>query len=409
VAEGLYPTHGDLAIEDSAEAARGLELTQLICGRLREVDLHGGAIDGALRDLKASYGHDVYSELLHVLCNLRFDSAEAEHRWNEILEHRETMERRLGGPLDLRVALFSYFVDVQRRLDNPKIIELADFERARESAYTDELTGLRNYRFFAEQLNHEVLRTDQYDEPLSLVMLDLDHFKEFNDRNGHEAGNEVLRRVGRIIRDTLRNVDVGARYGGEEFAIILPSTPKVGAQPAAERLRAAIEAEEFPGKTGEHPALLTASFGVATYPADARTAKELVEHADRALYAAKSDGRNRVSVLGGLRSFPRVYVGLDGRCRVDGVERPLRTIQLGMGGVSFRTTTRLDPGALVEVELALPERASPLAVSGRVLRVTPGGDGWIEAALRFIDIPRAERKVVSALVRNSPERRAPRS
>jgi len=409
VAEALYGTHGNLAIEDSAEAARGLGLTQLLCGRLREIDLHGGAIDDTLRELGAAHGDGVYSELLHILCNLRFDGAEAEQRWNEILEHRHAMERRLGAPLDLRVALFSYFVDVQRRLNNPKIIELSDFERARESAYTDELTGLRNYRFFAEQLNHEVLRTDQYDEPLSLIMIDVDHFKQFNDRNGHEAGNEVLRRVAAIVRQTLRKVDVGARYGGEEFAIILPSTPKVGAQLAAERLRAAIEAQEFPQAAAQPLGRLTASFGVATYPADGRTAKELVEHADRALYVAKADGRNRVCVLGGLRSFPRIYVELDGRCRLGGVDRPLRTIQLGSGGVSFRTPTRLDPGALVEVELALPQRPSGIAVSGRILRVKPGADGWMEAALRFIDIPRVERGLLASLVRNAPRSATPRS
>jgi diguanylate cyclase (GGDEF)-like protein len=311
------------------------------------------------------------------------------------------MEHRLGATLDLRVALFSYFVDVKRHLDNPKIIEQSDFERARESAYTDELTGLRNYRFFVEQLNHEVLRTDQYDEPLSLIMIDVDHFKQYNDRNGHEAGNEVLRRVSALVRKTLRKVDVGARYGGEEFVVLLPSTPKVGAQLAAERLRTAIETQDFFHAAEQPLGRLTASFGVATYPADGRTAKELVEQADRALYVAKAGGRNRVCLLGGLRSFPRIYVELEGRCRSRGVDHPLRTIQLGSGGVSFRTSTPLDPGTLVEVALDLPAGTSGISVSGRVLRVRPGADGWMEAALRFVDVPRVERGLLASLVRNA--------
>jgi diguanylate cyclase (GGDEF)-like protein len=310
------------------------------------------------------------------------------------------MRERLCAPLDLRVAMLSYLVEVQHALENPKIIERAEFERTQESAYTDHLTGLRNFRYFAEQLNHEVLRSDQYSEPLSLVMLDIDHFKTFNDRNGHEAGNEVLRRVGGIIRDTLRKVDVGARYGGEEFAVILPSTPKRGARAAAERLRDAIGAREFPHAADQPLGRLTASLGVATYPADGRNPAEFVKHCDRALYVAKAEGRDRVGMLGGLRSYPRVQIELDGLCRVAGEERPLRTIQVGTGGMSFRTTSPVELGALIEAELVITGRVTRLAVSGRVLRVGPVRNGWTDVALHFVDMAAAERRILSGFVRN---------
>jgi diguanylate cyclase (GGDEF)-like protein len=408
VAEGPCGTEGEFVLEDSAEAGRGAALTQEIYDRLRTVDLRTDALDDALREMEVPHGDAVYSELLHILCNLRFDSEEAKQLWSGILEHRGAMERRLGTLLDLRVALFSYFVEIKHKLINPKIIELSDFERTRESAYTDHLTGLRNYRFFVEQLNHEVLRADQYDYPLSLIMLDVDHFKHFNDRNGHEAGNEILQRIGGIIRGTLRKVDVGARYGGEEFAIVLPSTPKTGAHLAAERLRVAIETHDFPHAAHQPLGKLTASLGVATYPADARIATEFVEQTDRALYLAKANGRNRVCILdGGTRSFPRIFVELDGRCRVDGMERPIRTIELGTGGMSFRTTTGLTAGSLVDAEIVLPTRAPGIAVSGRILRVKSEHDGWVQAALRFVEIVPEDRRLLSAFVRNPSASRAP--
>jgi len=398
MAERFQSMHGALATLDSAGAGR--ELQHAVDEVLSEVDLRGDALGEALLRLEVPYGDAVYGELFRVLCHLRLDPDEAKRLWGEVLVHRGMMRERLGAPLDLRVAMLSYLVEVQHALENPKIIERAEFERTQESAYTDHLTGLRNFRYFAEQLNHEVLRSDQYSEPLSLVMLDIDHFKTFNDRNGHDAGNEVLRHVGGIIRETLRKVDVGARYGGEEFAVILPSTPKRGARTAAERLREAIGVHEFPHGTHQPSGRLTASLGIATYPADGRNAAEFVKHCDRALYVAKAEGRDRVGMLGGLRSYPRIKIELNGLCRVEGEERPLRTIQVGTGGMSFRTTSELELGALVEAELILTGRVTRLSVSGRVLRVSPLHKGWADIALHFVDMGAAERRVLSGFVRN---------
>ncbi len=398
MADRFHSIHGELSTLDSADAGR--ELQHAVDEVLSEVDLRGDALGETLPRLEVLYGDAVYSELFRVLCHLRLDPAEAKRLWGEVLVHRDMMRERLCAPLDLRVAMLSYLVEVQHAIENPTIIERAEFERTQESAYTDHLTGLRNFRYFAEQLNHEVLRSDQYSEPLSLVMLDIDHFKTFNDRNGHDAGNDVLRRVGGIIRETLRKVDVGARYGGEEFAVILPSTPKRGARAAAERLREAIRAHDFPNGTHQPLGRVTASLGIATYPADGRNATEFVKHCDRALYVAKAEGRDRVGMLGGLRSYPRIKIELNGLCRVAGDERPLRTIQVGTGGMSFRTTAELELGVLVEAELILTGRVTLLPVSGRVLRVSPLHKGWADIALHFVDMGAAERRVLTGFVRN---------
>jgi len=160
-----------------------------------------------------------------------------------------------------------------------------------QAAITDGLTGLRNHRAFQESLMNLVQMAERYGQPLSLIMLDIDHFKQFNDRFGHPAGDELLRQVASVLRQSARAYDVIARYGGEEFAILLPNTDLQEAIRVAERLRqqiAAIQNRHMP---------ITASFGVASYRHGSAPATLLYE-ADNALYEAKRRGRNRVHAAG---------------------------------------------------------------------------------------------------------------
>jgi diguanylate cyclase (GGDEF)-like protein len=158
----------------------------------------------------------------------------------------------------------------------------------------DRLTGLYNYGTFVDYLHNEVTKTDRYGGQLTLLMLDLDHFKEFNDVHGHEAGNELLRRVGATLRGLVREADVAARYGGEEFAVLIRGDESQGFE-LAERLRGAIEELSVTVRGGRR-AYATVSVGVASYPGAAGGEKELVERADAALYASKHRGRNRVTI-----------------------------------------------------------------------------------------------------------------
>jgi len=200
-------------------------------------------------------------------------------------------------------------------------------------AITDGLTDVYNHRYFYERLAQEVARAVRYELPLSLLMLDIDDFKLFNDQFGHRAGDDALRDLASLLNaQTRQNVDLVARYGGEEFAIILPSTGLVGAVTVGERLRSTI-AENGPalgegGQAGNEvhvadggegaalgvaerirssiaggvfgppgsPTSITASVGVASFPAHAASADELVEAADRAVYLAKERGKNRVEM-----------------------------------------------------------------------------------------------------------------
>ena len=164
-------------------------------------------------------------------------------------------------------------------------------QQLRQMADTDGLTGIANRRTFDEALERELSRAARSGEEVSLVLLDIDHFKRLNDVHGHQVGDDVLRRVARAIADATRRYDLAARYGGEEFAVILPRTPREDAAMVAERLRR--RGVDAPGDPG-----CTVSAGVATYPHDAADPATLIVRADEALYASKHAGRDRLTVAG---------------------------------------------------------------------------------------------------------------
>jgi diguanylate cyclase (GGDEF)-like protein len=167
-------------------------------------------------------------------------------------------------------------------------------ETVQQQALTDELTGLFNVREFHSRLDGEIDRAERFGTPLSLVMLDIDKFKSVNDTHGHQQGDRVLVEVARVMRRLSRDVDLPARYGGEEMAVVLPQTDLAGAEQGAERMRAAIEGMQIPRLDGGGMLPITASFGVASFPAEATDKTALIAAADAALYRAKRGGRNRV-------------------------------------------------------------------------------------------------------------------
>ncbi|RJQ43916.1 MAG: diguanylate cyclase [Gaiellales bacterium] len=170
------------------------------------------------------------------------------------------------------------------------------YERSQEKALTDGLTGLYNQRHFYARLHEEVERAERSRKPLSIIFCDLDHFKAFNDTNGHALGDQALKEAGRVITESKRAIDVAARYGGEEFALILPDTDSSGAQIIAHRIRRRVAALEFESKA-KGPVSLTVSIGVASYPNDAANPRELVEKADWSMYHSKRHGRDRVTLF----------------------------------------------------------------------------------------------------------------
>ncbi len=165
-----------------------------------------------------------------------------------------------------------------------------------EEAIRDGLTNLYNYRFFIREIKKEVARTKRYHTPFSLLMIDIDYFKEYNDLHGHVEGDNVLRTIARLLELNTRQTDVVARYGGEEFVIILPGITKKDALPLAEKLRHLVKVYPFPDKVHRVPCRLTISIGVAACPEDSEDHVELIKMADSALYNAKQTGRDKVCV-----------------------------------------------------------------------------------------------------------------
>jgi two-component system cell cycle response regulator len=173
---------------------------------------------------------------------------------------------------------------------------IADNRRLELLAHTDPLTKTLNRRALGERLGAEMERVRRYSTTLSLLLIDLDHFKQINDTHGHLAGDDVLVEIAAVLQRVVRAVDVVARYGGEEFVIVLPETGGPGAEAFAERLRELIEGHSFVASRGR-PIRLTTSIGVSVFPGfGVESVEDLLANADQALYRAKTEGRNRVRV-----------------------------------------------------------------------------------------------------------------
>jgi diguanylate cyclase (GGDEF)-like protein len=176
-----------------------------------------------------------------------------------------------------------------------------EFERTQTLSITDGLTGAYNYRFLIDTIKKEIGRAARFRERFSIIMLDVDGLKEYNDVHGHLRGSGVIRRVAEIVSQRLRSMDMLCKYGGDEFVVVLPRTSKQGAARAGERIREAIDRGRFTGEklTGK----ITASMGIASFPEDGANVQELISSADKALYSAKRHGRNLVWVSGKKRPY----------------------------------------------------------------------------------------------------------
>jgi diguanylate cyclase (GGDEF)-like protein len=316
-------------------------------------------------------GQPVYACLLSILTHLSFAEAEAYRHWRRIQAHRDRLRSALRRDVGLRVALLDYFVNVNRELHNPKVIEIAIYERTERSAVTDGLTGLFNHGYFIQALKREVMRARRHDLKLSLAMFDLDDFKRVNDTRGHLEGDRILMKTAAVIRQSLREIDTAARYGGEEFAVLLPETSRAGAHVVADRIRRRIEdrfrRQRAPGET--------ISGGVATYPEDATSPEDLLRRADEGLYRSKAAGKNRITMVGGeRRRHLRVPVSHPLLLRARSTRRSARAKNVSAGGLLVSLREPLPVGSNVTVVIRAAG-ASAVALRGVVVRVERVGHG----------------------------------
>jgi diguanylate cyclase (GGDEF)-like protein len=270
-------------------------------GRNLDLDLLRGVALGGKRSQELDLlvnsqdrDHSDYQALALVSANLSVSEESAQATFEVLRSHQERLEARLGRPVGLKTAALDLVENLEKALKVDDDLSQPSYWQLEQMAYRDQLTGLRNYRFFGSRLPEELQRAKRYRHQLSLIMLDIDHFKKFNDTHGHQAGNVALHHLASVLDHTVRETDIVARYGGEEFAIILPLTTKRLAHELASRIRANIESQ--PVALGEHHHRITVSLGLATFPRDTHTWQGLIECADHALYQSKKGGRNRVTV-----------------------------------------------------------------------------------------------------------------
>ena len=275
------------------EAARYREeLTEI----LREDAHNEERILRRLEQIRTQSGIQVYAALLLILTGLAFEESEARRHWEEILKHRRVLGQSLQRDLGLRVAVLDYFVNVNRQLTNPRLIDLSLADRPDPSSPIDARTGLWNGRQFLSALQKEIRRAKRYRLDLTVLYLDIDDFREINERHGELVGDVLLREVAILIKNKIRDIDMAARLAGEEFALILPETERMGAFLVAERVRKEMERHFLRRDIDGRPIAMTVTIGMAKYPEDAAIADRMVRRAEEAMHQAKARGGNAVGV-----------------------------------------------------------------------------------------------------------------
>ena len=258
---------------------------QQLYGYTKEEVLHQPFYTRVFRGASASKMHEILQRVIQgsVMAGIESEDYDSEGNLHYVL--RSAFPIR--NPNREVVGAIVSVVDVTYRVEYENQLKALN-QKLQSLAVTDGLTGLHNHRAFQDYLEEQFQTAMRNKQPLALILMDVDHFKQYNDTYGHQAGDEVLRQVAQILQANVREGDFVARYGGEEFVIVLPRTDLESAVAVAERLREAVQSAEWRLRP------VTGSFGVACIRPDMETRQELIEAADQALYQAKKNGRNRV-------------------------------------------------------------------------------------------------------------------
>ncbi len=238
-----------------------------------------------------------YRDIIFALIHIRLPEEEAKRDWDEILKHKYTMSETLGRNVGIHVATLDYYTNIKRRVLSPKIIDAQEYVDTASRAITDELTRAYNRRFMEEEFRRLFTLAKSQGKQFSLIMLDLDHFKTYNDLNGHITGDIALIELVRILHAVCSSEDTVARYGGEEFVILLPGQGLSQAVEKAQNILTAVFDYRFVNEQDLPNGRLSVSLGVTSYRSDIRGSAEMLDEADVALYRAKNEGRNRVKVF----------------------------------------------------------------------------------------------------------------
>ncbi len=343
---------------------------------------------------KQEMDSSVITILFELFASLYFEKEESAKYWDSVLAHRESMKERLRRDVGIKVAILDYFSNIESRFKNPKIVEMELFEQILKASKEDPKTGVYNSKYFLEVLENEMNKAKRNKFPLSLLFLDIDGFKEYNDKFGHVAGDRLLVHISEILKQLVRGEDVAARFGGDEFVVMLTYTEKSNASIIADRIIKEIKKQplNFDGKNKEHyEGGIT--IGIASYPLDANSCEELMDKADKTLYAAKKAGKNKIRCYEdkgkkvGLSKTKRRVV----RYEIDGKEIYL---SLKDSKDKYRAYLRniSEKGLLMEIPYIIPllsgikldvemknSKMKTLGISGEILHVKKQNSGYLAA------------------------------
>ena len=242
------------------------------------------------RSYEDQFQNRLYSQLLLSLTHESFTESEAKILWEKIVNHMQDLNRKLGRKVGISVATMDYLSNISDALSDPKIIEEDKSDFVAETSTNDELTGLYLRDVFNVVLEKETEKAKRKGTPVCLMMIDIDDFKLVNDKYGHQTGDSVLTEIGRIINESIRDMDCAARYGGEELAVIMPDTQTQDAYEASQRIRKQIMKKHFSGFN------VTVSIGLACSQKTQLKPKDIIKAADNGLYESKKNGKNMVTI-----------------------------------------------------------------------------------------------------------------
>ncbi|OQY29457.1 MAG: hypothetical protein B6244_03525 [Candidatus Cloacimonetes bacterium 4572_55] len=350
---------------------------------------------------------EFYAEVLKLLTHLEFDADEAKEHWQKIVAHQDEMSVKLDREVDLRVGILDYFTHINKQIENPKIIEISIFEQTMESAMTDGLTGIYNRRYFEENLFREFQRAKRYNLVMSVLMIDIDHFKEYNDTYGHPQGDLALIEVANIIMKCCRDSDIPCRYGGEEFCVIMPET--IGPDGLHLTKRIANMVQSYSSVKHDNSVWcqpVTLSSGIASYPIDAKYPKELVQKADIALYQAKRDGRNRSYLYyEERRRYVRFdisfVVNLEHLTGQENKKIPAKVKNIAVGGVLLESNKAFAIGSILSLEMRLPGMDHNVKMLTKVVRIEERVDDRYDMGLAFVEVHEKDIEPLNVYMRHA--------
>ncbi len=240
-------------------------------------------------------GATFYRDLLFALISVRLDEKDAEQDWKDILTHKYIMSQQLGRNVGIKVATLDYYTNVKRSMKSPRIVETDEYTQTVREAISDNLTHAYNRRYLDYFLNNLFRRAHEETVYFSLLMIDIDHFKNYNDQNGHIAGDLALMEITRIVKAVCHKNHIVARYGGEEFAVVMPEADEFESYITASNICKAVFDFRFPGEQKMPNKRLSVSIGISTFDSAVhRIPRDIIEEADKALYRAKNEGRNKI-------------------------------------------------------------------------------------------------------------------